>query len=102
MSSDLVIINLLNRLPTRDRDLYLLIQSYYNHLSKFDNSDQIVIAEAHRLLSEMYEPKIESLVSLDKHGQFSRVPLHENKEDSILSQIDKELDEKLNWHYYYR
>lgn len=110
MSAEVTFLRFLKKLSPRDRKLYILLESYRNSLTKFNNANDVSQVEAASLFSEFFESEISKL--LESSIQYPIYESHRNdkaersvsvkksvinKPDklSVIRDIDKQFDEKL-------
>lgn len=62
MSAEVTFLRFLNKLSTRDRKLYILLESYRNSLIKFNDANEVSQFEASSLFSDFFESEISKLL----------------------------------------
>ena len=100
MASELAFFRFLRKLPEKDRNLYLWLNSYREGLARFNNCPPEIQNEVQSLLEELFEPEINKVVELPNTPIFDTHHRKDRAERSIskpkpLAKIDAELDEKL-------
>jgi hypothetical protein len=116
MSAELNFFRFLKKLPPHNRNLYILLQSYRDCLSKFNNLDTESQLEAFSVLSEVFETDIINLIEShtglvespnpaspiyeairNERAEVSKSSSNINKPDrlAVIKSIDKQFDDTL-------